>query len=287
MILLKFVVSKFLYWGLPRGLYDVFLKWFLRTREYRCFIQNSVYLKENIKYKNIHVGNRCFILATGPSIKSQDITILRNEICFVVSDFYKHKDYQCLQPAYYCLSPLHPPFTRIDGIKRFDEMAQHLHGTEILFIGLPDKEVLNASRLVYSSPQVRFVNFIKMEQYPSEIDITRSLPNVTSVAIMAVMVSMYMGFSEIYLLGCDHNNIWTWDGNSTQNQLEHFYDGTPSIGYQHQVFDIDRALISHIRVREQFKWIHQIALKSNVCVYNASPSSYINIFPKVNLGDIL
>ena len=76
-------------------------------------------VKDNIKFKNIHKGKRVFILASGPSIKTQNLKPLENEYCIAVSHFHLHEDIQIIKPQYHVLAPQHPPFTFDDSSKYF------------------------------------------------------------------------------------------------------------------------------------------------------------------------
>ena len=81
------------YWVLPKGFQDVLIKLF--SGDWKKQGVSNGYLdilKNNKKFKNIHEGKRCFIIANGPSIKTQDLRLLKNEICF--SSFIKIADTQ-------------------------------------------------------------------------------------------------------------------------------------------------------------------------------------------------
>ena len=63
-------------------------------------------LRLNLKYKDLHKGERCFILATGPSLgdlKNYQITALSKEVTFAVNSFYKVNSTQEIIPNYYVL----------------------------------------------------------------------------------------------------------------------------------------------------------------------------------------
>lgn len=275
------------YWLVPRGIFELLKKGWVVLRGDGLSREQKALVQKNTRLLNIHKGERCFILATGPSIRSQDLTKLKNEKCLALSDFYKHKDYQTVVPAYYCLVPLHEPFTEEDGIKRCNELQSFTRYNETFFFGLSDRGVFEKSVLNSMKCDAYFLNIQGMGKETTDIDLIRRLPNMSSVSIMALCIAIYLGFSEIYLLGCDHDNLWKWDGRSEENQLHHFYDGKPSIGYQHTYFDVDRTMQSHLKVREQYKWVNRVAQKKGIQIFNASPSSYINIFPRVNLDDIV
>jgi hypothetical protein len=60
-------------------------------------------VRKNIKLKNIHLGERCFILGTGPSLKAINLEKLKNEITFGVNFLARMKDYSRINCKYYCL----------------------------------------------------------------------------------------------------------------------------------------------------------------------------------------
>ena len=147
--------------------------------------------------------------------------------------------------------------------------------------------MIERSQLAENARGIYYLNFHNAEETPNQIDLAKTCPPVTSVSIMALWVAIYMGFSEIYLLGCDHNHIWQWDGTSDVHNLEHFYEGAPPIGYGSKSFVVDQSLRAHLKVREQYRWANQIAKKKGIKIFNASPTSYIDIFPGVNLDEVI
>ncbi|MFM5960550.1 MAG: hypothetical protein ACKOQ2_25910, partial [Dolichospermum sp.] len=54
----------------------------------------------------------------------------------------------------------------------------------------------------------------------SGIDLTRATLPPQSVTIMALQIAVFMGFSQIYLLGFDHDSILNYGGNF---ENKHFY----------------------------------------------------------------
>ena len=77
-------------------------------------------LRENIKYKDVHKGERCFILGSGHSILKQDLTKLRGEIVITQNHFHVHPDIDVIQPKYHCVVPMYQPpdiiMTGLDGL---------------------------------------------------------------------------------------------------------------------------------------------------------------------------
>ena len=93
-----------------------------------------------------------------------------------------------------------------------------------------------------------------------------------------------MGFSSIILVGCEYDYLLKCHGNGNYRP-QHFYEGEPSIGFE--PFDFDLALKLHLGLREQSHWTLRLAQSQGVKIVNANPTSYLDIFHRVPLSDML
>jgi hypothetical protein len=253
-------------------------------------IEEQTVLHRNLNFLDKHKGQRCFILATGPSIRQQDLRHLQSEWCIATSEFYKHEHYKFIKPAYYSFTPSSPPYT--DDIirrklKRLEELKQ-LSREETFFFGINDRKLVETSQLVTDRRRLFFLNFSYRSLTTPTIDLTSILPGPASGALNAVWMAVYMGFAEIYLVGCDYNTIWRWDGTGKygrQNVYQHFYKGEPTLG--NEPLDLDAELHQLIALRQQFRWTDEIAARQNTKIFNANPKSYLDVLPKVALEAVL
>lgn len=279
---LRRLAKKVAYWAVPLGVQEIIKDCFFHNRVVNSY--EKIILKRNQRFRDIHNGQRCFILATGPSIRGQDLRPLRHEWCFGTSEFYKHPDYQTINPAYYCTAPFHPPFTDEVICKRLSELKDKAQN-EIFFFALSDKKRKIWPEFINDPDKLFYLKFSRIDanRVPT-VDLTTRLPRPQSVTNMAIYIALYMGFTEIYLLGCDHNSLWEWSDSSRQ-PVKHFYEGEPTIGYE--PYDIDIMLEANLRLRYIYRWVAQIARKKNTHIFNTSLKSYIDIFPKVDLKFVL
>src|SRR4051794_826279 len=98
-------------WGVaPHALYEYFRNIRpaqLRRKQEADRLRRSLELSaRNIELRDLHKGQRCFILCNGPSVKRQDIAGLRNEHVFSVSSGYHHPDYSIISPVYHFVPQL-------------------------------------------------------------------------------------------------------------------------------------------------------------------------------------
>ena len=240
-------------------------------------------IKENIKHRNIHRGERCFVLATGPSIQRLDLSCLDREFCIATSEFFRHPDYKTIKPQYYVRNPIHEPFTSEDFARATSALLGRSHGQETFFFGLSDRPYLLDLEKVPDTSRINFLSYSLQSYFPEELLICRPLPSPASVAITATWIAMYMGFSEIYLLGCDYNKVWTWKDEESLKP-NHFYNDKPILGFEPE--DIEAAMLNTIEIRRKFKITLEIAKRNKCRIYNASPKSKLDVVPKAKLEEL-
>ena len=106
---------------------------------------------------------------------------------------------------------------------------------------------------------------------------------------MVIPVLMYMGYKQIYLLGCDHNQLKNF--NSTINN---FYDEKLDVRYTKEkkklnsnFLSLGKELNALIEVNNQYTTISNLAKEENVEIINLSQSSWIDIFKTKKLDKII
>lgn len=157
-----------------------------------------IYNDELLRFKNVHKSERCFIVATGPSLRVEDLEILNrhNEITFSMNRIYNIFEKTAWRPDYYV----------IQDFKAIEDLAD-----EIADLELPYKFVSYRPEAYWENPVAR-ASSIKFklisEIYKNELpnfstDISRGIFEGYTVTYACLQIAMYMGFKEIYLLGVD------------------------------------------------------------------------------------
>lgn len=149
------------------------------------------------RFKDIYKGKRVFIIGNGPSLRLEDLEVLyRNkEVCFGLNKIHKLFPYTAWRPDYICMAD-----TRVIGAceNELDRLTE-------------DSIVFMADRY-FCSDKVQYVH-LKSEYYAPNLpgfsdDITEGVFwGYTVTYDLAMQISAYMGFAEIYLIGMDHNNV--------------------------------------------------------------------------------
>ena len=140
------------------------------------------------KFKDIHKGQRAFIVATGPSLNETDCTKLKGEILFGLNRAYKKKD------------------IKLTYIVTVSPHVDRHYGQEIL--NYPYKAVFSSTlpvgkksfRLRWSPDVPRFTG-----------DPTGKMWQGHTVTYPTIQLAYYMGITELYLIGLDHHFEYTRD----------------------------------------------------------------------------
>lgn len=248
----------------------------------------SSVLGANLPLKNRHLGQRAFVLCNGTSISQENLLPLRGEICFSVSNFYKHPEFSQIQPSYHFVPNVFPPQTDEDTAKWFQEMGEQTMGCTYL-LGARQRKLVSDFDLFPGAQKF----FLQMD-LPSdslsgmpEVDLCQPVAGVQSVTIMCLMAAMYMGFKEVYLLGVDHDALF-------KGRYDYFFDR------QLQLLEdpaVDRSGVIRCTLLEQLEamtnlWkqyyaIQSLAEKQGLKIVNLSQGSVLDIFPKSTLLKVL
>ena len=246
----------------------------------------SIDKKYNDRFKNMHSKDRCFIIGTGPSIKEQDLLLLKDEIVIGVSGLFQHNDIDIINPSYYVLPPVfrgHKDYYDEENfITWFKNMDIALSDKTIMILDIGDKKYIEKYN-IFENKEIVWKTYAYWDK---DIEINTidllSMPNIWSVSESAIQSAIYLGFKEIYILGFDHtwfDNIW-----------DHFTDDYMKDFDKNKLneckvwVDSEHEMIRHAQIFNKYKKLY--ALKQNIYNANADANSYVDTFPKVKFEDL-
>jgi len=253
---------------------------FLKIKAFN-FLKSKKIISKNSELKNIHLGERCFIIGNGPSINKQDIKLLKNEFTFVVNEFHFHKDFKIIRPTYYCI---------IDEYYFKEENIRTLRAIENAVINSPDttfffpaffKGFIEKNKLFKNNRKyyLAFKGSI-LKTYPSVfLDISKPISGGNFVAFTCLFIAKYMGFKKIYLIGFDHD----WQIVDGKDLGYHFYDqeGTTQSVPPEKLY-----YLKNPSLRERYLIIKDLFSKDGVEIFNATEGGYLDVFERVRYEDI-
>jgi hypothetical protein len=271
------MLKKIAFWTLPLGIQEILKSIKNNTISYnnKISLQEDKELKKNRELENKHIGKRCFILATGSSINEQNLKLLKNEFCIAVSNFYLHPDFKLINPHYYCVAPWHLPHDINNYIKLLKEIGDNSQKCSF-FLGIREYKTVSQNKILLNH-NVHYHD-TRAKKLDKHIDLCKPVLAPQSVTVMALQSAIFMGFSEIYLLGCDHDSIVNYS-QSFANQ--HFYPEEKSKLIT-DICTFKEVLLSYISLWDQYEMLDGIARKKDTKIFNATKFSLLDIFDKVD-----
>jgi len=233
-------------------------------------------LSSNLELKGRGKGKRAFLLATGPSIKTENLKLLAGEDCFTVSNFFLHKDINAIKPVAHFFAPFHEPLILENYIEWLRLSDQKLSADTEIFLGHTGKEIVEKYNLFPG----RKVRYLYLTFHPGRdcTDLLKPVLAPQTGPLMILPVLFYMGYEVIHLLGCDHTVLRNYG-----NRMDHFYD--PDMDKRKNASDtgawadIVTELNCTLNVFKQYSYYKTLMKKRNIQIINLSRDSWLDIFP--------
>jgi hypothetical protein len=239
---------------------------FAFNRELRRLL-NKGKSKNNIKsFKNNYYGDRCFIIATGPSLTLEDLSLLKNEYTFGMNSLIKLFDTLNWETTFYGIQDLEVYSLLKDDIGKLKK-SNVLAGSILDRVdNLPNSYIkypLNMLNHFYSDYRklgTKFSDDAYLEVFDGY-----------TIAYSLLQIAVYMGFKEIYILGMDAN-----------------YDENVS---KRNIVDIGKIDHTYRNAGERIRFALNIAKKhlsnSEIEIVNVTRGGKLEIFPRKKLEDVL
>lgn len=229
-----------------------------------------VFNEELLKFKNIHKGKRCFIVATGPSLKVEDLDKLKekNEICISMNRIYNIFDKTQWRPDYYV----------IEDAKMIEDLASEIAELEL------DYKFVAANPECYweyknSASSIKY-NMIVQNYKDSKpgfsSNVERCVYNGRTVTYVCLQLAAYMGFAEIYLLGVDFS--YSADLYAPENHFQGYHDSNTAVRLN--PIHPELMILAYEKAKEYAK-IHGIK------IFNATRGGKLEVFERVDIDAVL
>ena len=229
------------------------------NRYRKFFVENDKRLKH---LEGLYAGERCFVIATGPSIKKTNLNLLKDEYTFAVNEFFSYK--KSISTTFYVVVT--------KEISRYYENLCKLDS--VLFMGG------NAGRW-YLSNQSSLNIFPKSEKPVilkdyGEIDVWDGITDDLvrngvrggkTVMFETLQLAGFMGFKEVYLLGVD----------CTYKKEHHCYPGRRWEGDERPWDEIFH----------RYEIVKRDLEKIGCKVFNATVGGNLDVFDRVELSDVI
>lgn len=217
-------------------------------------------------YKNIHRGQRCFIIGNGPSLNKMDLTLLQNEITFGMNRIYLLFPKMGFQTTYYV---------------SVNRLVIEQFASEIMVLPMPKFLSRRGSKFIGINNQIMFM-------YPrAGLDFSYNpqwyIYEGTTVTYVALQLAYYMGFTQAILIGVDHNFHTKGPANlevvSEGGDPNHFSSDYFGAGIRWQLPNL-------IESENAYKIAHKVYTQDNRIILDATVDGNLQVFQKVNYRNL-
>lgn len=129
--------------------------------------------------------------------------------------------------------------------------------------------------------------------YDKAIDYSKNTPGFGTVVQWCISMAIYMGVTEIYLLGCDSTSLI--------NNIKATADKIDNDNYGYQVtenevkryskimsnFMLSKSVDSFLKTLRDYKYLYEYCLKRNIKLVNLTSTTAIDSLPRNTLENIL
>ena len=238
------------------------------------YLQNRSTCHQLKQYQNIHKGERCFIIGTGPSLTTDDLELLKDEVCFGSNRIFEIYPRTTWRPTYY-INQDYPLLKKY--VKEIHELTP-----KAMFLPIDVQPTYG------DIPEANFFVLRYRDFYPGDADFSRNIHHYLgqgfTVTYGAIQMAHYMGFSEVYLLGIDHNYSISLNekGIPVMNEgVQDYFQGSKA---SNKGLDLPRVVESTVAYMTARKYADR---QKDFAVYNATRGGRLEAFERVKLEDVL
>lgn len=268
--------------------------------------KNRSILNKNVELKGRYQHKRCFIIGNGPSVSKLDLGKLKNEYSFVVNEFDKNPQINSLNPKFYLLndSGYYNENNQSDDYssyfpEQFKKKEKTIGPTTTIFTNLDAKNFIKKHNM-FADHAVYYIGTqgIITDVLPFNIELDKYVPCTKNSVLLCITIATYLGFEEIYLLGCEHNFL---SYPTVPVAYDHGYEDELSgvdmskseivgkyISPKLLTMSYERSIANILQLFKNYRFFYQKARKTypNIKIYNATPNSFLDVFPMIKFEDI-
>ena len=262
-------------------------------------IRDRKILSRNLELKNKYAGKRCFLIGAGPSSASTDLSKLKNEFIFVVNEFEKNPQHKVLSPKFHVITESN---YYVEGgpeywLNRFKEESNLIPTETTMILNLRAIPFIKKHDL-FKKHNIYYVGTqgIFSDKLPFNVGLDRYIPNPKNSILLCLVVAFWMGFDEIYLLGCEHSFLAQPLGKKGALSLRptHNLDDISDedlkkyMTPKQMALDYEASTAQVLQLFRSYRLFYAKTRKINpgLKIYNATPNSFLDVFPMINFEEI-
>lgn len=234
--------------------------------------------------RDSHKGEKCFVIGNGPSLKAGDLDMLKknNIFCFASKGIFNIFDETEWRPDVWGVSDLDYISIKKDDLNQLDGFIKLVCAQSVIHYGIQIKDAI-------------YYPFIQAERSPKFFnkDVTRGVHFYGTITGKLINFAVYMGFTEIYLLGCDNSvplkkndkGKLIVDTSKESHFSDKYYADNKERELAYKNIDDIQKLLQY--VTDSFKDIKYFCDLWNINIYNATRGGELEVFPRIDLEQVI
>lgn len=224
---------------------------------------------------NKYSGNRCFIICNGPSLNAEDLTKIHEngDISFAANKIDKIFPKTPWRPTYYSVFDEGYQRTLLSTMQNvYCECQFYRTDSYLTTRKIKGKKVL----WLNTDGNRKYLDNPKFSENLS--DITYAIATVTYISIE---LAVYMGFREIYIIGCDNSyGIEVLkDGTIVNHNKPSYFEGSDKN-------DSTKNIGSPWQMNIAYEYARKYADKHGIKIFNATRGGYLEAFERVDFDTL-
>lgn len=219
------------------------------------------------RLKDIHRGERCFILGNGPSLRDTDLSRLRKEFTFGMNRIYMIFTELGFQTSYYIA---------------INNLVIEQCAADIQALEMPRFISWHAHKWLQPQKNLYFL-YTTYTGPGFAINAGGRLWEGATVTYAALQLAFHMGFQKVILIGVDHSFATKGKPNTTViskgDDPNHFHPGYFGKGFRWQLPDLDTSERAYHMARHAYE-------KDGRQVVDATISGKLRVFPRVEYDSL-
>ena len=203
------------------------IKFFSRLYKHHLIkVNKESIINSLISFKNIHIGEECYVFGDGSSLKYFDLSQFRDKISIASNNLVFHKDFKKLNIKYYCIyepywftpfflsgfSKDQPFKLRINKIQKFQAKFFNENKHIKVFTDISNYFGLKGDNIVYLEKEI-FKEIVNDDKICQIAD-----PFNGSLRVQ-ILMAILMGFKKIYLVGHDYTHENSYSSHFYENGI--------------------------------------------------------------------
>ncbi len=257
-------------------------------------------LNINAEFHDLYKDQRCFIIGNGPSSNNIDTELLENEILFTVNLFPKAEVYQRLTPRFHLWA----------DERFFDLDDNDLGDMEVLKVMKTVKNAICSPTIFYKVCAKNMIEKYNLDKelniryfadggafdgkFSGKIDITTHIPWFPTVVQYGIALAIYMGFKEIYLLGCECTGFINLAKakDSKMNEKDVYAFKMSEVGrdrfnrVMNETSSADEMFV-HYQILRYYEYLKKYCDKKKIVLANCTEGGILDSLPRVPLSSII